>query len=203
MGIPENATFVNEYTLGGPGESIILQEWSDAVPLHHSKYSLATSTSPNLLNYNEWWFHPPLPPHPHQTTFILWFYAVRSIHTTTHPWSPPLLFYWANGSIFSSYNTLYYFVINLLYLGFSMMHVRVRLNFLFLFLDARRYLAFTLNNCYISHEDILAGGANLTDSISNRFYDFVEGIENPNVFVVPPSCPKSPYHQRQPFTTWP
>ena len=38
MGIPENATFVNEYTLGGPGESIILQEWSDAVPLHHSKY---------------------------------------------------------------------------------------------------------------------------------------------------------------------
>ena len=84
-----------------------------------------------------------------------------------------------------------------------MMLVRVRLNFLFLFLDARRYLAFTLNNCYISHEDILAGGANLTDSISNRFYDFVEGIENPNVFVVPPSCPKSPYHQRQPFTTWP
>lgn len=34
--IPPNATFVDEYTMGGPGENIVLQQWSDASPLRHS-----------------------------------------------------------------------------------------------------------------------------------------------------------------------
>lgn len=72
-----------------------------------------------------------------------------------------------------------------------------------LFIDARRYISFTLNNCYLSSEDILLGGANVTDSISNRFYNLVEGIPNPNVFVVPPSCQQTKYHQTEPFTLWP
>ncbi|XP_061169829.1 mammalian ependymin-related protein 1-like [Saccostrea echinata] len=104
IGIPPNATFVNEYNIGGPGESITLQEWSDAVPLRH---------------------------------------------------------------------------------------------------NARLYMSFTLNNCIIVNEDILGGGANITDSVSNRFFDFVEGIENPNVFVVPPSCQQTKYRQAEPFTLWP
>lgn len=102
--IPPNATFVDEYTMGGPGENIVLQQWSDASPLRH---------------------------------------------------------------------------------------------------NARRYISFTLNNCYLSSEDILLGGANVTDSISNRFYNLVEGIPNPNVFVVPPSCQQTKYHQTEPFTLWP
>lgn len=35
--IPPNATFVDEYTMGGPGENIVLQQWSDASPLRHSE----------------------------------------------------------------------------------------------------------------------------------------------------------------------
>lgn len=72
-----------------------------------------------------------------------------------------------------------------------------------LFVDARRYISFTLNNCYLSSEDILLGGTNVTESISNRLYNLVEGISNPNVFVVPPSCQQTKYHQTEPFTLWP
>ncbi|XP_048777711.2 mammalian ependymin-related protein 1-like [Ostrea edulis] len=104
IGIPPNATFVNEYTLGGPGENVILQEWSDSVPLRR---------------------------------------------------------------------------------------------------NARLFISFTLNNCYLTNEDVLAGGANITDSVSSRFYDLVEGIENPTVFVVPSSCLKTTHVQREPFTLWP
>lgn len=38
--IPENSTFEDEYYIGGPGDQIIVQEWSDRKPARKCKYSL-------------------------------------------------------------------------------------------------------------------------------------------------------------------
>lgn len=37
FGIPNNATFENEYTIGGPGEAFLAQEWSDRIPFRSSE----------------------------------------------------------------------------------------------------------------------------------------------------------------------
>ena len=38
LGIPSNATFENEFVIGGPGEQLFAQEWSDRVPFRQREY---------------------------------------------------------------------------------------------------------------------------------------------------------------------
>ena len=40
-GIPSNATFESEYYIGGPGEEVFAQEWSDRIPLRRRECPLA------------------------------------------------------------------------------------------------------------------------------------------------------------------
>lgn len=49
--IPPNATFVDEYTMGGPGENIVLQQWSDASPLRHSEQWLFEKLTITIIDY--------------------------------------------------------------------------------------------------------------------------------------------------------
>ena len=38
-GIPPNATFETEYYVGGPGEEVFAQEWSDRIPMRQRECS--------------------------------------------------------------------------------------------------------------------------------------------------------------------
>ncbi|KAK7113118.1 mammalian ependymin-related protein 1-like [Littorina saxatilis] len=88
-GIPPNATFENEYYIGGPGEEVFAQEWSDRIPLRQREF-------------------------------------------------------WVG--------------------------------------------VFSLNNCYPIREVIIADYEQVNSTITTNFYDIVQGIPNPNDFLVPAEC---------------
>ncbi|OWF42415.1 mammalian ependymin-related protein 1-like [Mizuhopecten yessoensis] len=88
IGIPGNATFEGEMTLGGPGESFVVQEWSDKIPYRH---------------------------------------------------------------------------------------------------NAMFYIQFSLVNCY-PIKMVEVSDNNVTNSVTTTWYDLVEGIPNPNDFIVPKEC---------------
>ncbi|XP_046574888.1 mammalian ependymin-related protein 1-like [Haliotis rubra] len=44
FGIPPNATFENEYYIGGPGEEVYAQEWSDRIPFRQREAWLGSFT---------------------------------------------------------------------------------------------------------------------------------------------------------------
>ncbi|XP_064597915.1 uncharacterized protein LOC135464419 [Liolophura sinensis] len=46
-GIPQNATFEDEYTVGGPGEEIFVTEWSDRIPLRRREFWIGSFSNKN------------------------------------------------------------------------------------------------------------------------------------------------------------
>ncbi|KAK3082988.1 hypothetical protein FSP39_010959 [Pinctada imbricata] len=53
FGIPPNGTFENEFTLGGPGEMFVAQQWSDRVPLRTNAQILVDVTLINCFPLKE------------------------------------------------------------------------------------------------------------------------------------------------------
>lgn len=98
--IPGNATFEGEMTLGGPGESFVVQEWSDKIPYRR---------------------------------------------------------------------------------------------------NAMFYIQFSLVNCY-PIKMIEVSDSNVTNSVTTNFFDLVEGIPNPNDFIVPKECQMAKLEENMQFT---
>lgn len=53
FGIPLNATFENEFYIGGPGEQIFAQEWSDRIPMRQRELWLGVFTVNNCYPVRE------------------------------------------------------------------------------------------------------------------------------------------------------
>ncbi|KAL8593178.1 hypothetical protein ACOMHN_009833 [Nucella lapillus] len=53
FGIPPNATFESEYYIGGPGEQLFAQEWSDRIPLRQREYWLGVFSMKNCYPIRE------------------------------------------------------------------------------------------------------------------------------------------------------
>ncbi|XP_076449815.1 mammalian ependymin-related protein 1-like [Babylonia areolata] len=52
-GIPPNATFENEFYMGGPGEEIYAQEWSDRIPYRKREFWVGTFSLKNCYPIKE------------------------------------------------------------------------------------------------------------------------------------------------------
>lgn len=53
FGIPSNATFESEFYIGGPGEVVLAQEWSDRIPLRQREFWVGVFSMKNCYPIRE------------------------------------------------------------------------------------------------------------------------------------------------------